>query len=139
MYLLKAYDSVWRPLLFKKLKKLGFGGKTLKLIKSMYQNDSLKFLINGHYTMGVFLTLGLRQGKKFRWSMQPVYRQAKMPRVQAFLYPVSLWGGELHKGCLQKKKSNLRDFGPKGREGSEKNQFFSLIRKRENYLRGGRG
>ena len=36
-----------------------------------------------------------------------------------------------------KKKSKLRDIGPKGREGSEKNQFFSLIRKRENYLRGG--
>ena len=39
---------------------------------------------------------------------------------------------------LQKKKSKLRDIGPKGREGSEKNQFFSLIRKRENYL-GGEG
>ena len=37
-----------------------------------------------------------------------------------------------------KKKSKLRDIGPKGREGSEKNQFFSLIRKRENYL-GGEG
>ena len=35
-----------------------------------------------------------------------------------------------------KKKSKLRDIGPKGREGSEKNQFFSFIRKRENYLRG---
>ena len=35
-----------------------------------------------------------------------------------------------------KKKRKLRDIGPKGREGSEKNQFFSLIRKRENYLRG---
>ena len=36
---------------------------------------------------------------------------------------------------LQKKRK-LRDIGPKGREGSEKNHFFSLIRKRENYLRG---
>ena len=35
------------------------------------------------------------------------------------------------------KKSKLRDIGPKGREGLEKNHFFSLIRKRENYLRGG--
>ena len=40
-------------------------------------------------------------------------------------------------GTTSKKKSKLRDIGPKGREGSEKNQFFSLIRKRENYLRGG--
>ena len=42
------------------------------------------------------------------------------------------------KGGLQKKKSKLRDIDPKGREGSEKNQFFSLIIKRENYL-GGEG
>jgi len=41
-------------------------------------------------------------------------------------------------GTTSKKKSKLRDIGPKGREGSEKNQFFSLIRKRENYL-GGEG
>ena len=44
-------------------------------------------------------------------------------------------GGNI--GTTSKKKGKLRDFGPKGREGSEKNQFFSLIRKRENYLRGG--
>ena len=45
--------------------------------------------------------------------------------------------GSLPKGRPPKKKSKLRDIGPKGREGSDKNQFFSLIRKRENYLRGG--
>ena len=45
---------------------------------------------------------------------------------------------ESTKGGLQKKESKLRDIGPKGREGSEKNQFFPLIRKRENYL-GGEG
>ena len=36
-----------------------------------------------------------------------------------------------------KKKSKLRDFDPKGREGSEKNQKFSLLEKRENHLRVG--
>ena len=35
-----------------------------------------------------------------------------------------------------KKKSKLSDFDPKGREGSEKNQKFSLLEKRENHLRG---
>ena len=38
---------------------------------------------------------------------------------------------------LKKIKSKLRDFDPKGREGSEKNQKFSLLEKRENHLRGG--
>ena len=54
---------MWRPLLFKKLERLGFGGKTVQLIRSMYQNDSLKFLINGHYSDEIFLTKGVKQGK----------------------------------------------------------------------------
>ena len=37
---------------------------------------------------------------------------------------------------LLKIKSKLRDFDPKGREESKKNQYFSLLEKRENHLRG---
>ena len=59
----KAYDKVWRPKLFEKLKKLGFGGKILKLIQSMYKNDSISLVINGKYTVPLFLTLGVKQGK----------------------------------------------------------------------------
>ena len=40
------------------------------------------------------------------------------------------------KGQLQKKESKLRDFDPKGREGSEKKSKFFIIRTRENHLRG---
>lgn len=58
----QAYDSVWRPALYKKLESVGFGGKTLDLIKSMYSNDSLRFLINGHYSEELFLTRGVKQG-----------------------------------------------------------------------------
>ena len=58
----KAYDKVWRPKLFEKLQKLGFGGKTLKLIKSMYKNDSISLVINGKYAAPLFLTLGVKQG-----------------------------------------------------------------------------
>ena len=58
----QAYDSVWRAGLFYKLSKLGFGGKTLSLIKSMYKNDNIHFLINGHYTEKLFLTRGVKQG-----------------------------------------------------------------------------
>ena len=58
----EAYDSVWRPALYAKLEKLGFGGKTLKIIKSMYCNDSLKFNINGKYSESIYLTQGVKQG-----------------------------------------------------------------------------
>lgn len=53
---------MWREALYLKLKKLGFGGKTLELIKSMYHNDNIKFLINGHLTRPLFLTQGVKQG-----------------------------------------------------------------------------
>ena len=59
---MQAYDSVWREALYVKLSSIGFGGKTLSLIQSMYHNDQIKFLINGHYTESIFLTQGVKQG-----------------------------------------------------------------------------
>ena len=41
---------------------MGFGGKTLNLIKSMYTNDSLRFVINGKYSREIFLSRGVKQG-----------------------------------------------------------------------------
>ena len=56
--------KVWRPALYSKLEKLGFGGKTLSIIKSMYKNDSLRFLINGQYSDQLWLSQGVKQGMK---------------------------------------------------------------------------
>ena len=55
---------MWRDALYVKLEKLGFGGKTLNIIKSMYCNDSLKFLINGKYSDSIWITRGVKQGWK---------------------------------------------------------------------------
>ena len=79
--LIQAYDSVWRPLLFKKLEKLGFGGKTLKIIKSLYSNDSLKFAINGKYSREIYLTRGVKQGK---------YVSLQFSKDQALIYVLKL-------------------------------------------------
>ena len=56
---------MWREALYLKLRNLGFGGKTLSLIKSMYHNDNVRFLINGHYSDAIWLTKGVKQGKNF--------------------------------------------------------------------------
>ena len=48
--------------MFKKLEKIGFGGRVLSLIESMYSNDSLTFLVNGRFTDELFLTKGVKQG-----------------------------------------------------------------------------
>ena len=58
----KAYDSVCRETLWKKLIKLGFGGKFLESIKSLYKGDYVTCEANGVTTKPVFLGRGLRQG-----------------------------------------------------------------------------
>ena len=41
---------------------MGFGGKTLSLIQSMYKNDSISFFINGQYSPKIWLSQGVKQG-----------------------------------------------------------------------------
>ena len=62
MDLTKAYDSVNRDILWGKMKKLGFGGKFLESIKSMYKGDFVTCKTNGVTTNPVYLGRGLRQG-----------------------------------------------------------------------------
>ena len=51
-----------RQILFAKLDRMGFGGKTLSLIQSMYCNDNIQFIINGQYSAPLWLTQGVKQG-----------------------------------------------------------------------------
>ena len=43
----KAYDSVNRELLWRKLESLGIGGVFLETLKAMYCGDSVRCTING--------------------------------------------------------------------------------------------
>ena len=58
----KAYDSVCRETLWKKLSKLGFGGQFLESLKSLYKGDYVTCEANGVTTSPVYLGRGLRQG-----------------------------------------------------------------------------
>ena len=58
----KAYDSINRRKLWRKLARLGFGGKFLASLQSIYDNDSVVTTVNGLETRPVFLQRGLRQG-----------------------------------------------------------------------------
>ena len=80
----QAYDSVWREALFTKLANIGFGGKTLSLIRSMYTNDSLRFLINGHYTEQLYLTQGVKQGNIKNYKIIKII--TIIPRLQSFTF-----------------------------------------------------
>ena len=58
----KAYYSVNRAILWKKLELLGMDGKFLDCLKAMYSGDSVQCVVNGVSTKSVFLRRGLRQG-----------------------------------------------------------------------------
>ena len=60
--LTKAYDSVNREILYKKLESLGFGGRVLSMIQSMYYNDCIKIKIGSELSEPVWFTRGVKQG-----------------------------------------------------------------------------
>ena len=58
----KAYDSVNRNILWRKLESIGITGKFLDILKSMYTGDTVESVVNGVRTRPVYLKRGLRQG-----------------------------------------------------------------------------
>ena len=58
----KAYDSVNRSILWKKLSSMGFGGHFLSTLRSLYRDDSVDCMVNGLLTKPIYLRRGLRQG-----------------------------------------------------------------------------
>ena len=58
----KAYDSVNRQILWKRLYKLGIKGEFLSCLKALYTDDCIDCEVNGLLTRPIFLGRGLRQG-----------------------------------------------------------------------------
>ena len=58
----KAYDTVSREILWRKLIKLGLGGSFVGMLQAIYTDDRLVTEVNGEVTRSIFLGRGLRQG-----------------------------------------------------------------------------
>ena len=58
----KAYDSVDRETLYKKLEFSGFGGKVVQLIQSMYYNDNVVIKLSRGVSSPLWFTRGVKQG-----------------------------------------------------------------------------
>jgi hypothetical protein len=58
----KAFDRVDRNLLLFKLQSMGFGGKMLNMIKTIYSNCESCVNVNGHLTSKFSTEFGVRQG-----------------------------------------------------------------------------
>ena len=51
-------------MLFNKLSEVGLGGKTRTIIQNLYFNDCISIEVNGEFCKKIFLTNGVKQGKK---------------------------------------------------------------------------
>ena len=60
--LAKAYDSICRELLYTKLSRIGFGGRVLSLIRSMYFNDNVQLTLTTRLSAPLWFTKGVKQG-----------------------------------------------------------------------------
>ena len=58
----KAFDRVDRKLLFHKLQSLGFGGKILSILKSLYSNCNVCVNVNGFLSPSFTSKFGVKQG-----------------------------------------------------------------------------
>ena len=93
--LAKAYDSVCRETLWKKLARMGFGGQFLEAIKSLYKGDFVTCEANGVSSKPVYLGRGLRQG----CSLSPILFALYVMDMSKDLHESGL-GVKLHKICI---------------------------------------
>ena len=93
--LAKAYDSVCRETLWKKLEKMGFGGKFLEALKSLYKGDFVTCDANGVTSKPVYLRRGLRQG----CSLSPILFALYVADMSKELHESDL-GVKLYKVCI---------------------------------------
>ena len=50
-----------RDKLYALLQSLGYKGKTLDILQSLYMNDSLRVCVNGRLTEEIYLDMGVKQ------------------------------------------------------------------------------
>ena len=58
----KAYDTLNRPILWDKMRKMGFSSSFISNIKALYSDDCITSTINGRTTKPVYLSRGVKQG-----------------------------------------------------------------------------
>ena len=58
----KAFDSVWRTMLFYKMIKYGLDLNTIKLLRDMYEKTNICLKLNGRISPPIRTYKGVRQG-----------------------------------------------------------------------------
>jgi hypothetical protein len=102
----KAYDSVDREKLWEILAGMGFGGKFLAAMKSMYEADYVVCSVAGEQTRPVYLGRGLRQG----CSLSPVFFALYVAGMGQDL-TLARQGVQLYNVCISALFFAVRGFG----------------------------
>ena len=89
--LAKAYDTVDRMILWKKMKQLGFSESFINILKSMYNDDTLECQMGRISTGRVYLRRGLRQGCNLSPLLFSIYVQELSERLNDEGVGVRLW------------------------------------------------
>ena len=79
--------------MFVKLQHVGFGGRTLRLIMSMYQNDRLQFYVMGAFTHPLWLRLGVKQGCNLSPLLFAIFLSGLGPRLLSTQLGIELCPG----------------------------------------------
>ena len=88
----KAYDSVDREILYKKLDHCGFGGRVLSMVQSMYYNDSVQIRIGKTLSSPLWFTHGVKQGCALSPLLFALYISGLGAKLQEMKLGVELGG-----------------------------------------------
>jgi hypothetical protein len=77
----KAYDSIFRNILWESLRSMGLHGRMLESVMAMYQNINIRVRLNGQLGDPFSSTLGVKQGD----PLSPLLFGLFIDRLEAFL------------------------------------------------------
>ena len=78
----KAYDSVNREILYKLLQSIGFGGRVLSMVQSMYFNDCVQVNLGFKMSAPLWFTQGVKQGCSLSPLLFSLYMSGLGERLQ---------------------------------------------------------
>ena len=125
----KAYDTVNRDILWRKLSSIGIKGNFLSTLMSIYKDDNIDCMVNGTLTRPIYLRRGLHQG----CSLSPLL----------FALYISDVGIDIHSSGLGFQVGNVcvsgllfaDDLVLVGRTSSDLQTLLNLVKKRFDALK----